>query len=165
MKRYKQNFKQVIKEDEEEAKSEKAIKDLIDLNWGKDEEAQNTAIALFKALVFANTKVADKFIQDLSDFTSKMNSEDYKESTVSKKKDKKIKESMININNVASAQYAVVEAINYLTNKFGIEDSKVIKAIGFAINSAFTQIPSENDTENIKFSVISRLCRDLKARI
>jgi len=59
----------------------------------------------------------------------------------------------------------VVEAINYLTNKFGIEDSKVIKAIGFAIDSAFTQIPSENNTENIKFSVISRLCRDLKARI
>ena len=74
IKRYVSKFK----EEGEEDKSIKAIKDLIDLDWGKDEDAQNTAIALFKALVYADTTSADKFIQDVSDFTSKMNIEDYK---------------------------------------------------------------------------------------
>jgi hypothetical protein len=67
-----------FKEESEEDKSIKAIGDLIDLNWGKDEDAQQTAVALFRALVLANTEAADKFIQDVSDFTSNMKKEDYK---------------------------------------------------------------------------------------
>jgi len=70
-------YKRRFKEENENEKSAKAIADLIDLNWGKDEDAQNVTLNLFKGLIYANTPNADKFIQDVSDFTSKMNKEDY----------------------------------------------------------------------------------------
>ena len=90
MKRYKPVFTKV-KEDEDD-KSEKAIKDLIDLNWGEDEDHQNTALQLIKGLIYANTPTADKFIQDLSDYTSKMKIEDFKEGCKKKPKKKDMKE-------------------------------------------------------------------------
>ena len=77
MKRYQPAFKQVIKEDAEEDKSIKMIKDLIDLDWEKDEDAQHQALAMIKGLVLADTKSADKFLTDLSTYTSKMSIEDY----------------------------------------------------------------------------------------
>ena len=73
MKRYKPKFKE-----EGEDASAKAIKDLIALNWGDNEEHQNTALQLFKGLVYANNPVADKFIQKVSDFTSELKAEDFK---------------------------------------------------------------------------------------
>lgn len=74
------NHTKRIKEEEggEEGKSAKAIKDLIALDWGKDEEAQNTALQLLKGLVYANTKNADQFLSDVSDFTNDLDPEDYK---------------------------------------------------------------------------------------
>ena len=67
-----------FREEGEEDKSIKAIKDLIDLDWEKDEDAQHTALALIKGLVLADTTSADKFLKDLSDYTSKMDIEDFK---------------------------------------------------------------------------------------
>ena len=75
MKKYKQLF--MFNEVSEEEQSKKAVKDLIELDWGKDEDAQSIALQLFKGLIYADTKTADKFIQDVSDFTEKMNIEDY----------------------------------------------------------------------------------------
>jgi len=62
----------------EDDKSSKAIADLIALDWGKDEDSQNTALALLKGLVYADTPSADKFLSDVSDFTNDLDPEDYK---------------------------------------------------------------------------------------
>jgi len=72
---YKKRFKE---EESEEGKSAKAIADLISLDWEKDENAQHTALALLKALVLADTKNADAFLQDLSNYSSNMDKEKYK---------------------------------------------------------------------------------------
>ena len=78
MKRYKSTIKHLIKEDAEEDKSIKAIKDLIDLDWEADDASKHKAIAIISGLFTADTTVGDKFLKDISDFTSKMNIEDYK---------------------------------------------------------------------------------------
>ena len=70
-------YARIFKEEDEESKSKKAIKDLIDLDWSKDEAAQSQALSLFKGLVYANTKTADAFIKKVSDFTSGLNPEDF----------------------------------------------------------------------------------------
>lgn len=74
MKKYTRIFKE---EEGDNADSIKAIKDLIDLDWSKDEDAQSKALALFKGLVYADTPAADKFIKNVSDYTSGLKVEDF----------------------------------------------------------------------------------------
>ena len=73
MKRYKRYFK----EESDTDKSKKAIKDLIDLDWSKDEDSQSAALELFKGLVYADNSVADAFIKKVSDYTSSLNADDF----------------------------------------------------------------------------------------
>lgn len=145
MKRYKPAFKQVIKEDAEEDKSIKMIKDLIDLDWEKDEDAQHQALAMVKGLVLADTKSADKFLTDLSTYTSKMNIEDYsgKQEEGCKKKPKKkidLKETvMINIKDKTSASRAIEEAVVFLGDTYSINSKIFYDYIGAGVANGVEQ--------------------------
>lgn len=70
-------YTRIFKEDEDEDKSHKAIKDLIDLDWEKDTESTHRALAMIEGLFHADTKAGKAFIKDLSDFTSGLKIEDY----------------------------------------------------------------------------------------
>jgi len=76
MKRYKPVYK--IKEDAEEDKSLKAIKDLIDMKSIDTEEEQGKFMALIKGLIFADNKHGDEFLKQINDFTSSLKIEDFK---------------------------------------------------------------------------------------
>jgi hypothetical protein len=140
MKRYKPVFTKV-KEGTEESQSEKAIKDLIDLDWGKDEDAQNTALALLKGLIYADNKVADKFLQDLSDFTSKMKDEKYEEACKKKPKKKGMKEA-IRVSNKNQAFEAISEGVNFLIQT---NNKNIIQ--GYLINAIIDGIRTEDDSK------------------
>lgn len=64
-------------EDEEE-KSRKAIKDLIATKWSGSNQNQMKAVQLLKGLALADTKVANDFMKDLDNLTSKMDANKYK---------------------------------------------------------------------------------------
>jgi hypothetical protein len=172
MKRYQPAFKQVIKEDAEEDKSIKMIKDLIDLNWEKDEDAQHQALAMVKGLVLADTKSADKFLTDLSTYTSKMNIEDYsgKQEEGCKKKPKKkgMKESVTGINNILSAQEAINLGIQFIASKLAFRDQRLYSNISFGIyNGIINSIDPElyEDVPGLAKIVVSKVCRALKERV
>lgn len=143
MKRYQPAFKQVIKEDAEEDKSIKMIKDLIDLDWEKDEDAQHQALAMVKGLVLADTKSADKFLTDLSTYTSKMSIEDYsgKQEEGCKKKPKKkdLKEIAVNVNNKTNAAMAIEESIIFLGEMYSINSKIFYDYIGTGIANGIEQ--------------------------
>lgn len=143
MKRYQPAFKQVIKEDAEEDKSIKMIKDLIDLDWEKDEDAQHQALAMVKGLVLADTKSADKFLTDLSTYTSKMSIEDYsgKQEEGCKKKPKKkgLKEIAVNVNNKTNAAIAIEESIIFLGEMYSINSKIFYDYIGTGIANGIEQ--------------------------
>lgn len=174
MKRYKPAFKQVIKEDAEEDKSIKAIKDLIDMDWEKDEDAQHTALALIKGLVLADTKSADKFLTDLSTYTSKMSIEDYsgKQEEGCKKKPKKkndLKE-MFSITNEVAAQQAITDGFSFLANRYGINHPKLFQKIGFALSVGASEVLQDSDLDDIqksklKLKAFIKIFQNIKERI
>lgn len=73
---YKPYFKRIVEEDEE-AKSKKAIQDLITLDWESSEENALKALAIIEGLFHANTDMGKKFIKDISDYTSGLKIEKY----------------------------------------------------------------------------------------
>ena len=176
MKRYKRKFKtQVIKEDAEEDKSIKMIKDLIDLDWEKDEDAQHQALAMVKGLVLADTKSADKFLTDLSTYTSKMSIEDYsgKQEEGCKKKPKKkgMKEATFNVNSKLSAQETIESCISYLLQGWGYKNVNLYRNLGFSIWSGIVKGFTEEGLTNpddmmpqTKF-VIANIVKNLKSRV
>ena len=66
-----------FKEDAEEDKSKKAIKDLIELKWSYTEEEKGKASNLLKGLLYADNPVANKFLKALDEFTSSLDENDY----------------------------------------------------------------------------------------
>lgn len=184
MKRYKPTFKtQVIKEDAEEDKSIKMIKDLIDLDWEKNEDAQHQALAMIKGLVLADTKSADKFLTDLSTYTSKMSIEDYsgKQEEGCKKKPKKkteLKEETVMFNDKESASDAIADIVEYLGHKISVFNPRFFDAVAYGIVSGVESLfePSYSrsqieidDTDavneqNIK-KVIFKIMGSMKARV
>lgn len=170
MKRYKPVFTKV-KEETDEAQSEKAIKDLIDLDWGKDEDAQNTALALLKGLVYADNKVADKFLQDLSDFTSKMKDEKYEEGCKKKPKKKGMKEAITGINSAVAAEQAITQGIEYLANKWSMHPMNFYKNVANGIYAGLNYsapIFNMNDEEStVKFvsTSLSKIFKSVKERM
>jgi len=73
-------YKKQFSEDEEEDKSIKAIKDLIDMENVDTSEERGKMMAIIQGLVHADTKVGDKFLSQINDFTSTLKIEDFKES-------------------------------------------------------------------------------------
>ena len=78
MKKYKSVLPKRIKEGEEEDKSYKAIKDLIDMKSLDTADDRGKFLALIRGLVFADTSAGDKFLSAINDFTSTLKIEDFK---------------------------------------------------------------------------------------
>ena len=113
MKRYKPV---AIKEDAEEDKSIKAVQDLISLDWEADEDSKHKAVAIIDGLFNADTKVGDAFLKKISDFTSGLNVDDFKESCKKNPK-KNMKEDTITFNNVDGASGAITNIISFMGRK------------------------------------------------
>jgi len=79
MKKLLKPYKRLMVEDEED-KSETAIKDLIAIKTVTDENDQGKMMALLRGLVFGDNSVADKFLTALNDWTTSLKIEDFKES-------------------------------------------------------------------------------------
>jgi len=156
MEKYVPKFK--IKEDAEEDKSIKAVKDLIDLDWEADDDSKHKAVAIIQGLFTADTKIGNDFLKQLSDFTSGLKIEDFKESTISKK-DEKIKESVTGINNIQSASEAITLGIQFIGNKFPADRAANFShLISGAIFRGYDALFSDNPEMNIedKGKVIKR---------
>jgi hypothetical protein len=171
MKRYKPAFKQIIKEDEENDKSIKAIKDLIDLDWEKDEDAQHQALAMIKGLVLADTKSADKFLTDLSTYTSKMSIEDYsgKQEEECKKKPKKkgMKEATVNINNLDSAMDAISYGVDFIGSKVRDTNPKFSFIVAKGIIKGVKNVIAHDDLndESEVINAINRIIKYMKLEL
>jgi len=72
-----ERYTSIFAEADEEAKSTKAIKDLIELKAVTSEEDQGAMLAILKGLVFGDNPVADKFLTALNDWTSSLKIEDF----------------------------------------------------------------------------------------
>ena len=150
MKRYKSKFKEAG-----EDASAKAIKDLIALNWGEDEDHQNTALQLFKGLIYANNPVADKFIQKVSDFTSGLKDEDFKEGV-----DTRLKE--VSVNNEDMAVESIIKGIDFLGSKFGLLHTNFIRRAGNGIMQGLL-LAADTQSEEDKQEAIPKIRKALMA--
>lgn len=74
MKKYNRTFK----EESDEEKTIKAIKDLIDTKWSGSNEEQGRAVSLMKGIAFSDTDVSNKFMKELDKFTSGLDVEKFK---------------------------------------------------------------------------------------
>lgn len=75
MDRYQEKYvmsKEKIKEVSEEEKALDSIKNIIEMDWGKDNDSQGKASQLFKALSFNNSKIANEFMDEINKFTSSL---------------------------------------------------------------------------------------------
>ena len=72
-----EKYKSIFKEEDENAKSVEAIKDLVDLKKVDTADEKGKFLELIKGLVFANNAQADKFLTKLNTFTSGLKAEDY----------------------------------------------------------------------------------------
>jgi len=135
MKRYKSVFNKV-KEDEED-KSVKAVKDLIDLDWEADEDSKHKAVAMIQGLFTADTKVGNDFLKQLSDFTSGLKIEDFKEGCKKNPKKKDMKEAF-RFSNPNTASSILQDSIVYLSNYYDITHPKFIRSVAFAILNGLT---------------------------
>lgn len=59
----------------------KAIQDLVDTNWSKDNETQGKSVQLMKGLAFSDDPMANKFMEYLDNCASKFTMEESKEET------------------------------------------------------------------------------------
>lgn len=140
-------------EADEEAASKKAIKDLIELNWGEDEDHQNTALQLLKGLVYANTKTADAFLQDISDYTSKMKVEDFAEGAPSKKKLKEMGAEQLK-DKIADLGFQLYDSLN--------NEKKFFVEFGDAIARTLGNMEGSIDSDLNQFEMAVKLCKEIK---
>ena len=80
----------ILKEQLEEDKSLKAIKDLIDTKWSGSNEDQGKAVALLKGLAFSDTDISNKFMKELDKFTSGLKVEKFEEKIIKTKSAQKV---------------------------------------------------------------------------
>jgi hypothetical protein len=57
-------------ENEDDDKALSSIKDLIELNWSKDNDTQGKAVQMLKGLSFSDSSIANDFMKELDDFAS-----------------------------------------------------------------------------------------------
>lgn len=58
-----------------EEKAKAAIKDLIETDWGKNNDSQGKASELFKALSFNDSDIANKFMDKINKYTTSLKDE------------------------------------------------------------------------------------------
>jgi len=72
-----EKFLQTLQEVEEDQKSKKAIKDLIETSWSGSNEDQMRSVAILKGLALSDSSVANKFMKKLDDLTSGLDPKDF----------------------------------------------------------------------------------------
>lgn len=72
IKKYKSLYK------EQENTSQSVIQSLISMQTIDTNEEKGKFLELIQGLIYANNPIANKFLNDINNFTSKLNIEDYK---------------------------------------------------------------------------------------
>jgi len=132
----------------------KIIKDLIDNEWTKNDEDALKNVQLLKGLATSDSKAAKKFIKAISDFTSKLDPEEFKEKKESVKIEGKYRLNIIFDGSIWTIEDLTGRIIDTGDKSYVIEILRQAGAEytsdGFSVDSMILDIESIGDPDGFQ---------------